>query len=105
MLVWAVVPAVSSCGREATEDYGDAIAFSASAEKVADSRSTGSELVTTLNTDGSEIAVYGYHGGASDYSGKTPVFETDGAKRVYYRSSGNAGDTKWTTTIPEVRIR
>lgn len=27
MLVWAVVPAVSSCGREATEDYGDAIAF------------------------------------------------------------------------------
>ena len=29
MLVWAVVPAVSSCGREATEDYGDAIAFSA----------------------------------------------------------------------------
>ena len=95
MLVWAVVPAVSSCGREATEDYGDAIAFSASAEKVADSRSAGSVLVTTLNTDGSEIAVYGYHGGASDYSGKTPVFETDGAKRVYYRSSGNAGDSKW----------
>jgi len=95
MLALAVVLAASSCGREAREDYGDAISFSASAEKVADSRSTGSSLVTTLNTAGSEIAVYGYHGGASDYSGKTPVFETDGAKRVYYKSSGNAGKSQW----------
>lgn len=95
MLVLAVVLAVSSCGREATEDYGDAIAFSASAEKVADSRAAGSVLVTTLNTDGSEIAVYGYHGGASNYSGKSPVFETDGAKRVYYLSNGNVGVSNW----------
>lgn len=95
MRALAVVLVVSSCGRGAKEDYGDAIAFSASAEKVADSRSTGSELVTTLNTDGSEIAVYGYHGGASNYSGKSPVFETDGAKRVYYKSNGNVGDSKW----------
>ena len=95
MLTLAAVLAVSSCGREAKEDFGDVIAFSASAEKVTDSRSTGSALVTNLNTDGSEIAVYGYHGGASDYSGKTPVFETDGAKRVYYKSSGNARDYHW----------
>ena len=95
MLTLAAVLAVSSCGREAKEDFGDVIAFSASAEKVTDSRSTGSALVTNLNTDGSEIAVYGYHGGASDYSGKTPVFETDGAKRVYYKSSGNAGNSHW----------
>ena len=95
MLALSAVLAVSSCGREAKDDFGDAIAFSASAEKVTDSRSTGSALVTNLNTDGSEIAVYGYHGGASDYSGKTPVFETDGAKRVYYKSSGNAGKSNW----------
>ena len=97
LLALAAVLAASSCGREAKEDYGDAIAFSASAEKVADSRSTGSSLVTTatLSKDGSEIAVYGYHGGASDFSGKTPVFETDGAKRVYYKSSGNAGAYHW----------
>ena len=94
MLALTAVLAVSSCGRETKEDFGDAIAFSASAERVTDSRSTGSALVTNLNTDGSEIAVYGYHGGASDYSGKTPVFETDGAKRVYY-SSGNVGTKKW----------
>lgn len=95
MLTLAAVLAASSCGREAKEDFGDVIAFSASAERVTDSRSTGSTLVTNLNTDGSEIAVYGYHGGASDYSGKTPVFETDGAKRVYYKSSGNAGNYNW----------
>ena len=95
MLTLAAVLAVSSCGREAKEDFGDVIAFSASADRVTDSRSTGSALVTNLNTDGSEIAVYGYHGGASDYSGKTPVFETDGAKRVYYKSSGNARDYHW----------
>lgn len=97
MLALTAVLAVSSCGREAKEDFGDAIAFSAAAEKVADSRSTGSSLVTTatLSREGSEIAVYGYHGGASDYSGTTPVFETDGAKRVYYKSSGNAGNSHW----------
>lgn len=95
MLALTAVLAVSSCGREAKDDFGDAIAFSAAAEKVMDSRSAGSALVTNLNTDGSEIAVYGYHGGASDYSGKTPVFETDGAKRVYYKSSGNAGKSNW----------
>ena len=97
MMALAAVLAVSSCDRDAKEDFGDVIAFSASAEKVADSRSTGSKLVTTatLSKDGSEIAVYGYHGGASDYSGTTPVFETDGAKFVYYKSSDHAGDSHW----------
>ena len=79
------------------DDPGEVIAFSIGAQDAPESRSTGSVLVTNdnLKVDGSEIAVYGYHGGASDYSGKTPVFETDGAKRVYYKSNGNVGDFHW----------
>ena len=87
-----------SCSRnEQVDDPGEVIAFSIGAQDAPESRSTGSVLVTNdnLKVDGSEIAVYGYHGGASDYSGKTPVFETDGAKRVYYNSSGNAGKLNW----------
>lgn len=88
----------SSCSRnETVDDPGDVIAFSIGAQDASESRSTGSVLVTNdnLRTDGSAIAVYGYHGGANDYSGKTPVFETDGAKRVYYKSTGNVGKSKW----------
>ena len=97
----SIVPLLAlacSCSRNETMDVpGDEIAFSIGTSDVSDSRSTGSVLVTddNLKNDGSEIAVYGYHGGASDYSGKTPVFETDGAKRVYYKSTGNVGKSKW----------
>ena len=97
----SIVPLLAlacSCSRNETMDVpGDEIAFSIGTSDVSESRSTGSVLITddNLKSDGSEIAVYGYHGGASDYSGKTPVFETDGAKRVYYKSTGNVGDSKW----------
>lgn len=89
---------VCSCGHHAEDTLAEFIGFSAVAERTSETRSGGSTLIGNaddLNVDGAEIAVYGYHGGNADFSGTTPVFETDGAKRVYYRSSGNAGDSYW----------
>lgn len=97
---------VCSCSRnEAVDDLGDVIAFSIGAQDAIESRSTGSNLITNdnLKKDGSEIAVYGYHGGASDYSGKTPVFETDGAKLVYFNVSKSKWDYDYTVGTDKVK--
>lgn len=96
-LLMALMPMLfSSCSHSSVEEpEAEAlIGFSAVSQRV-DSRSTGSTLISNLNVSGSEIAVYGFHGSASDYSGKIPVFETDGAKRVYYKSDDHTGKSLW----------
>ena len=98
ILLMALVPMqLLSCSHSSVEgpeaDTDAVIGFSTVSQEL-DSRSTGSILISDLNVVGSEIAVYGFHGSALDYSGEIPVFETEGAKRVCYKPDGQ-GQSKW----------
>ncbi|HCQ72482.1 MAG TPA: hypothetical protein DIT75_03655 [Rikenellaceae bacterium] len=98
ILLMALVPVLLlSCSHSSVEgpeaDTDAVIGFSTVSQEL-DSRSTGSTLISNLNVQGSEIAVYGFHGSELDYSGEIPVFETEGAKRVCYKSDGQ-GQSNW----------
>lgn len=98
ILLMALVPVLLlSCSHSSVEgpeaDTDAVIGFSTVSQEL-DSRSTGSTLISNLNVQGSEIAVYGFHGSEQDYSGEIPVFETEGAKRVCYKSDGQ-GQSNW----------
>ena len=98
ILLMALVPVLLlSCSHSSVEgpeaDTDAVIGFSTISQEL-DSRSTGSILISDLNVVGSEIAVYGFHGSEQDFSGEIPVFETEGAKCVCYKSDGQ-GKSKW----------